>query len=75
MITKVFKEIGIILRDWFTERDNQSFCIGRLIAIFASLVLTYKFIISDNPPDFQGFGLSITGIIAFVAVKNWTEKS
>jgi hypothetical protein len=61
------------LQDWFTERDGTSACIARAIGTGAGVEAIYKFHTSTTP-DYSSFGTCIAGIIAAIALKNWSEK-
>lgn len=62
-----------LIRDWFTEDDGVSWCIGRAIGFAASVELMYKFAITDAL-DYISFGAAICAIIAAVAAKNLSER-
>ena len=63
-----------ILRDWFTERDNATWCIVRMLLTSGGIAMIYKFILAGSP-DFQAFGLGLAGIGAAIAAKNASEKT
>jgi len=63
-----------LLNDWFTERDNISFCLGRAIGGASGAAAIYKFLTATGAPDFVSFGTCAGAIIAAIAAKNWSEK-
>lgn len=62
-----------IIKHWFTEADNVTFCIVRAIGGTASVTMIGKFI-AAGAADFQGFAVGIASICAAVALKNSTEQ-
>jgi hypothetical protein len=61
------------LRNLFTERDNVSWCIGRVIGAGAGFESMIRFW-QTQTPDFIGFATAIGAIIAAIAAKNYSEK-
>jgi len=61
-----------ILKDWFTQRDNISYSLTKLIGISAFISATYKFCESASP-DFVGYATLTSGIMAALAVKYYAE--
>ena len=62
------------LSDLFTERDNTSLCVVRILLVSGGIAMIYKFCVATGNPDFQSFGLGIAGIGAAIALKNTSEK-
>ena len=61
-----------ILKHWFTEKDNTTFCVVRMLLTSGGTVMIYKFTTMGG--DFQAFGLGLAGIGAAIAAKNATES-
>ena len=62
-----------LIRDWFTEDDGKSWCIGRAVGFAAFSIASYKFIVAGLA-DFIGFGTLTATIIAAIAAKNYSER-
>ena len=60
------------VKQWFTERDNQTACIVRAMLTVGGVAMIYKFAASGG--DFQSFGLGLAGIGAAIAAKNASEQ-
>jgi hypothetical protein len=60
-------------RDFFTERDGVSWCLGRAIGLVAFGEISYQFITTGSK-DWQGFCIGVAALIAAVAAKNFSEK-
>jgi hypothetical protein len=59
-------------RNPFTETDG-SWCIKRIMATIASVVMLYKFCIVTTP-DFANFALGYSSLIAALAMVNFAER-
>ena len=63
-----------VIRQWFSERDNTTWCVVRILLSSGGIAMIYKFTVVAAP-DFQSFGLGLAGIGAAIAAKNASEKS
>ena len=61
-----------LLKEWFSEKDNQTMCLVRGVAFLGALEMLYKFL-SIASPSFQDFGIGLGTILATVVAKNFTE--
>ena len=62
-----------VWQNWFTERDNSSYCIVRALMSAGAISMIYKFVVMATP-SFQDFGVGLAAIGAAIAAKNWSEK-
>lgn len=62
-----------VIRDWFTERDGQSWCLVRASAMPVLGVMVYKFALS-MPADYATFAGGCAAIFASIAFKNRSEE-
>lgn len=60
-----------IIKDWFTSRNGVDWSFSKLVALGAGCAMGYKFVTTASTvsPDYTGFGVAITGIIAALAYK------
>lgn len=75
-IEQVYFDGGMMpqfLKDWFTEDNGTSYCIGRAIGAASAAVMLYKFV-ANTGADYIGFAAGIAAIIAAVAAKNFSER-
>lgn len=66
-----------VIRDWFTERDGASWCIGRAMGGAAFVELTVQFgrlPLDQIASGIQTFCIGVAAIIAAVGFKNIGEK-
>ena len=61
-----------LLREWFSERDNQTMCVVRVLAFVGACIMLYKFYILKGA-SFEDFGTGFSLILAAVVAKNFTE--
>lgn len=61
-------------KQWFTEKDNSTFCVVRALLTSGGVAMVYKFVVLTGTVDFQAFGLGLAGIGAAIAAKNASEK-
>jgi len=62
-----------LIKHWFTERDNATFCVVRSLLASGGVAMIYNFIASGSH-DFMGLGGGLSAIGASIAMKNLTEK-
>lgn len=60
------------INEIFTQRDNITFSMTKIIGIAGSSIMIAKFIESPSP-DYQGFGIGISAVMTALAVKYYTE--
>lgn len=60
-------------KDWFTERDGESWCLGRALGAAGAVEMFWKYA-TASAPDHVGFATGLAAIIAAVAAKNWSER-
>jgi hypothetical protein len=60
-------------KDFFTERDGESWDLARFMGFAAFMEMSYKFLMNANF-DWQGFAIGVSAIITGVACKNYSEK-
>ncbi len=62
-----------MLKNWFTSRDNLTYSFTKLLGASAGVTMICKFS-TMVVPDFVGFGVGISGIIAALAIKYAVEE-
>jgi len=62
-----------IIKNWFSERDNVTFCIVRAMLATGGGAMIYNFI-STQSHDYQSFGTGLCAVGLAVAAKNASEK-
>ncbi len=60
-------------KNWMTARDNVTWSFTKLLGMGAGVAMIVKFWRTATP-DYQSFGIAITGIIASLAYKYSVEK-
>jgi len=58
---------------WLTERDNNTWCVGRILGLAAGIELMVKFGMSSDTA-WLAFAGAVAAIITAIAVKNISEK-
>lgn len=61
-----------ILKEWFSEKDNQTMCVVRVLAFAGACEMLYKFLVVKTG-TFEDFGTGFSIILAAVVAKNYTE--
>ncbi len=62
-----------VIKHWMTARDNLTWSFTKLLGMGAGITMIVKFWKTPTP-DYQSFGIAITGIIAALAYKYSVEK-
>lgn len=63
-----------LLKHWFTERDNETWCLARTVLSTGAVSMIYKFVVSVGVCDYQSFGIGLSAIAVGIAAKNYSEK-
>ena len=71
--TFMVAEMIKFITDLFTERDDTTWCVGRILGSAAIIEMMVKFA-NVNHVDYIGFATGIAALIAAIAVKNYSEK-
>jgi len=66
-------DVPKVIKDWFTENDGVSWCLGRAIGFAAFCEMGYKFITTPDV-NWVSFAGGVSAIIAAIAAKNYSEK-
>lgn len=75
---KVMEKVKKVLNDWFTEVDNKTFDITKVLAV-ASVVTgiglaIYSVVVRGEPFDYNNYGLGTAALFAGVGVALGLKK-